>query len=296
MPQAAQGHHEKAKSTSHAAHEAAAPEFEGLGVGTAAASVLALQRVAGNQAIGQLLRSRGAASPLVLQREIDTSPSPFLPKYEQNETPGWKEDQGVPEWAKEEYKKGAKKVLICSMTDDRKIGSVYFEDGSRIRTTHGAGPAKEKHQGMTTLQFNIDEDKAIKAYMAAKRKQPTSWDEIYLWTSLLLKGKGPDDMPDWASPVKGPDTVPDVGQGAPQGDLKLFEIFTKVSGELKGWHPSRGTAVKFETDKQVISVLEAGIEAIKDIKEAKARNEAFYTFVEKRLPNFVQYIRKPTEV
>ena len=295
MPQAPQGHQDKAKPTSRSAREASAPEFEGLGVDTAAASVLALQRVAGNQAIGQLLRSRGAMSPLVLQREIDTSPSPFLPKYEENETPGWQKDQGVPEWAKEDYIKESKKLLVCSMTPDRKIGSVYFEEG-RIRTTHVSGPAKEEHGGSDTLQFNIDQKKGIKAYKDDTGKKPTTARELYSWMSRFLKDKTPDDMPDWATPFEGPQDVPNVGKGAPPGNLKLFEIFVSVSGQVEGWHPSRGVAVQFETDKQVISVLQAGIEAIKDIKQAKPRNEAFYKFVEKRLPNFIQYIRKPDQV
>src|SRR5262245_43203672 len=50
---------------------------------------------------------------------------------------------GVAEWAKAEYRSDARKTLIASMTPDRKIGSVYFDDGSRIRTTHAAGPAGE---------------------------------------------------------------------------------------------------------------------------------------------------------
>ena len=76
--------------------------------------VLQLQRPLGNQVVRRLL-----AQPLI-QREVDTSSSPFLPTYEKGEVPGWKDEGGVAEWAKEEYWQESKRTVICSMTPDGK--------------------------------------------------------------------------------------------------------------------------------------------------------------------------------
>jgi hypothetical protein len=65
---------------------------------------------------------------------------------------------------------------------------------------------------------------------------------------------------------------------------------------VESWHPSRGTATKFETDKQTISVLNAAIVHISGVSGPAERNQQFYDFVKSRLPNFVQFMRRPNEV
>ena len=237
-----------------------------------------------------------------IQRDVDTSSSPFLPTYGNDEVPAWQDDGGVPEWAKEEYKKDAKRTVICSMTPDGKIGSVYFGDQGRIRTTHGAGPAKESHSKLKTVQFNIDEQQALAVFQSVDPKGYASdnmWELFDEWLAgTLNRATKVDQLPGWIKLVDSPETAYDIKNGNPPEDLKLFEIFTSINGRLEGWHPSRGTAAKFETDKQVISVLEAAIKHIDKmrLKNPKQRNIQFYDFIKTRLPNFVPYIRRPDEI
>jgi hypothetical protein len=263
-----------------------------------ARDVQQLQRSVGNRAVGRLLDHPPQE---VIQRQVDTSPSPFLPQYEKDEVPGWKDEGGVAEWAKEEYKRESKRTVICSMTEDRKIGSVYFGEEGRIRTTHGAGPEKEKHEGKTTVQFNIDESKAIPAFETANPKLVGSkkyWSYFDQWLAQTLQNVTVDNAPAWATLVESPETAYDLQKGSPPENLKLFEIFKNINGQVESWHPSRGTATKFDTDKQTISVLNAAINHIntKGLTDPGARNTAFYEFVESRLPSFVGYMRRPEEV
>jgi hypothetical protein len=238
----------------------------------------------------------GGNPPNITSSEVDKSSSPFLPEYEDDEVPGWKdEDEGVAEWAQEEYKRDSKRTVICSMTTDQKIGSVYFQDGGRIRTTHGAGPEKESHSHQTRLQFNIDENLAIPEFEKAKPKAKQSkhyWNYFDKWLVATLKDITVEQAPSWAKLVDKPDSANDL----PTDEVKLFEIFKNINGEVESWHPSRGTATKFETDKQVISVLEAAIQHIAKTKDPKQRNIEFYEFVKSRLPKFVDYMRRPDEV
>lgn len=208
---------------------------------------------------------------------------------------------GVPEWAKDEYRREARKTLIASMTPDGKIGSVYFGEEGRIRTTHGAGPEKEGHSGHVTVQFNIDEAQARKAFDKANPKLVNSkkyWDYFDQWLVQKLKNVKPSSAPSWATLVDSPDMAHDLSTGKPPEDLKLFEIFKNINGKVEGWHPSRGTATKFDTDKQTVAVLEAAIQHIdsQGLTDPNERNVAFYNFVKSRLPKFVPYMRRPEEV
>jgi hypothetical protein len=262
---------------------------------------LTLQRLAGNRATSQILGSGASGSAPVVQREPDTSSSPSLPTYDEGETPAWAQESGVPEWAKEDYQQESKRIVMASMTSDGKIGSIYFDEG-RIRTTHLAGPEKSNHSGPTKiLRFNVDEPEAIKAYRAANKLDSKKRIDgrLYIrWLVAVLKDKTVDSVPTWATPVVDTKSAIDTeGEAAPD-NVRLLEIFKHVSGEVQGWHPSRGAAVQFPTDKQTLSVLQAGLDDLdkRGVKDPKARNRAFYDFVVARLPNFKQYIRDPSEV
>ncbi|ABG31072.1 hypothetical protein [Roseobacter denitrificans] len=266
---------------------------------------------------------------------VDTSSSPRLPDVAPGEKPGWQniDPTGVPKWAKDEYKEEAPRTLIASVADG-KIGSIYFPDG-RIRTTHGKGPTKSKHG--QTLQYNIDFDAAAaefakknpklyrrflneglalaekdpsitrkeveraasKAYFheeakyIAKRLNVPNPSKMPAFVRLVTRGR---KLPSWAGEaIKSPDDAPGMDVAT---DGKLFEVFRKINGRVEGWHPSRGAAKKWETNKQVVSVLEAAIKHLKDqkIKGAKKRNAAFYDFILHRIPSFAAQIRKPDEV
>jgi hypothetical protein len=204
--------------------------------------------------------------------------------------------EGVPDWAKQEYRRDAKRTLMASMTTDGKIGSVYFSDG-RIRTTHGAGPEKEGHSGHTTVQFNINEKAALEAFKKDKPKLYASedmWSHFDEWLADKLENVNVKSAPSWAKVI----VIPEKAKSKPSDNIKLFEIFKDINGKVEGWHPSRGTAVKFATDKQTVSVLEAAIKHINQqgLKDPGERNVAFYAFVKSRLPSFVQYMREPKDV
>jgi hypothetical protein len=212
------------------------------------------------------------------------------------------QEGGVADWAKERYRRKAQKTLIASMTPDGKIGSVYFGQKGRIRTTHGAGPEKEGHKGEKTVQFNINEKDAIPAF---EKENPTLvksknyWDHFDQWLVKKLQNVNAKSAPAWAKLVEGPEQAHDLNKGAPPEDLKLFEIFKRVSDDtVKSWHPSRGTATKFVTDKQTVSILEAAIKHIdgQGLTDPGARNREFYNFVKSRLPKFVQFMREPDKV
>ncbi|TVQ38043.1 MAG: hypothetical protein EA356_03410 [Geminicoccaceae bacterium] len=258
----------------------------------------ALQAAADESPRVRAAASWQALATSAVQRQVDTSPSPYLPAYAEGETPAWQDEQGVPDWAKEGYRSEARRTLICSMTPDGKIGSVYFPEG-RIRTTHAAGPAKEGHSHHITLQFNLDEPAAIAVFEKNVLKRPigseTDWSLFDRWLVRSLEGAKPAQLPTWATLVEGPETA---HEGRPPDELKLFEIFKKVGGAIAGWHPSRGAATKFLTDKQTIAVLEAAIAHLESngIEDPKARNVAFYDFVVGRLPRLAEVLRQPSEV
>jgi hypothetical protein len=272
--------------------------------------------------LSDLQRMAEARARPTVQREVDESSSPSLPQYEDGETPGWQDEGGVPDWAKQEYLEEAPRTLIASVSGG-KIGSVYFGDG-RIRTTHRSGPEHGDHSGQVTLQFNVNMAQARQAFAAAfpqarealakealaqlgegadKRALRDRVSLLYRkrfssWLSLTLRDTPVDRLPSWAEKVDSPDTAFDLSQGDPPQGVQLFEVFTSINGRVEGWHPSRGIAAKFETDKQVVSVLQAAIRHLETegITGAGARNVAFYEFVKSRLPAFVSNIRRPDEI
>ena len=204
--------------------------------------------------------------------------------------------EGVPEWAKKQYRRDAKRTLMASMTTDGKIGSVYFGDG-RIRTTHGAGPEKEGHGGQTTVQFNIDEQAALEVFKKDKPKLYDSeemWSHFDEWLVDKLENVNVKSAPSWAKVI----VTANTAKSKPSENVKHFEIFKGINGKVESWHPSRGTGVRFKTDKQTVSVLEAAIKHINQQKltDPNERNVAFYAFVKSRLPSFVQYLREPKDV
>lgn len=241
---------------------------------------------------------------VALQREVDKRSSPFLPAYGADEQPAWKDDpkeSSVPAWAQEEYRREAKRTLICSMTPDGKIGSIYFPDG-RIRTTHAQGPTREDHAQQVTLQFNVNDDEAVKEFRAQYphlQQHKNFWDYYDQWLATIrLKDCTAANLPAWAQLVSKPEDAHQPSQGpVPQGQ-SLFEIFKNINGQVENWHPSRGMAAQFDTDQQTVSVLEAALRHLADkgIQDAKARNRAFYDFVIRRLPGAASWMRRPEEV
>lgn len=186
------------------------------------------------------------------------------------------------------------------MTPDRKIGSLYFDDGTRIRTTHRDGPARKDPPGRT-LRFNVDERAAHREYWRARHRASAPGRRVECFdawlVSRLLEGNA-DARPPWASPVAGPESAFDATRDAPPSGVILFEIFHSPDGELAGWHASRGIAARLETDRRTLSVLHAALDWLsrKGITDAAARNEAFYAFVASRAPDFAVNMRKPQDV
>ena len=178
---------------------------------------------------------------------------------------------GVPQWAKDDYELESVETLIASMTPDGKIGSLYFDDDGRIRTTHVHGPQRSEHEDQTTVQFNIKQSEAQAAFNEAhKTAQPplsqrTREERNELWKTWLKAELGqatPGNVPNWAKMVTGPATAYDVSQSGTPHDMQLIEIFKGINGRVEGWHPSRGVAARFVTDKQTIAVLHAAIKHI----------------------------------
>jgi hypothetical protein len=278
-----------------------------------------LEEITGRVRQGELAADPGRAgadaSPAArIQRSTAPAPPPVL-----RSAPRRIQRDGVAEWAKEEYRREAPRTLIASVADG-KIGSVYFDDG-RIRTTHRSGP-EESGGRAVTLQFNIDQSAARQAFNTANpgikgrierelatREAPGSdafdkavskryWREFRRWTAHTLDGTDPDALPAWAQAVEGPGTAHDRSTGAAPKNIRLFEIFKDINGRVEGWHPSRGVAARFETNKQVVSVLRAAIQHLEqnNVTGARERNEAFYDFIAHRLPDFVADIRRPAEI
>ncbi|WP_318166586.1 hypothetical protein [Roseobacter sp.] len=287
--------------------------------GKASPALGALQAKADDSTPVTQLRQVQSRASTVVQREVDTSSSPFLPDYGPDETPAWDTSSSVPEWAEEEYKEESKVKLIASVKDGL-IGSIYFANG-RIRTTHGHGPELSKHdpKKTTTHQFNIDIKVAYKLFSDRNRglfkllydaTDPKKGDEERrteasdqyrrtrkLWLSNYLINTPVDKLPDWVTPVPSHESAFDTEAADPPDNLTLFEVFKRVSnGKVQGWHPSRGIAAKFETNKQVVSVLKAAILHIHGVTDTNERNTKFYDFIKKRLPDFAKQIRRPDQV
>lgn len=254
--------------------------------------------------------------------QVDQSSSPSLPGYgPERDDPGCTYSQGVPNWAKQEYKDESKVKLIASIKDGL-IGSIYFANG-RIRTTHSHGPKVSKHDPakVSTSQYNIDRSAAWQLFHAKNnvnlifrllysqtdqsdtaddRREEAEHllDKTYKrWLSDYLVNTPVDRLPNWVTPVPGHDDAFDTDAADPPNNITLFEVFTKVSnGKVQKWHPSRGIAAKFETNKQVVSVLKAAIRHIDGVTDLNERNTKFYDFIKERLPVFANQIRKPDQV
>ncbi|WP_299680430.1 hypothetical protein [uncultured Roseobacter sp.] len=251
--------------------------------------------------------------------QVDQSSSPFLPEYgPQHDDPGWTYSQGVPEWAREEYKAQSKITLMASVKDG-KIGSIYFRNG-RIRTTHSDGPALERdNPNERTQRFNLDYDKALSLFFKVNRgidklfyaqtdpslpddqrqQQSAEWlfDQFNQWLGVYLAKAPVNQLPNWITPVTRADEAFDTEAADPPDNITLFEVFTNVSnGKVQSWHPSRGIAAKFETNKQVVSVLKEALRRIDGETDVNRRNTLFYNFVKSRLPVFANHIRKPDQV
>ncbi|MCV3273728.1 hypothetical protein [Roseobacter sinensis] len=251
--------------------------------------------------------------------QVDQSSSPFLPNYgPEHDDPGWKHSQGVPDWAKQEYKTQSKVKLIASVKDGL-IGSIYFLDG-RIRTTHGDGPTLElDNPRERTSRFNLDRGKAFDLFWKTNRgiyeffyaqtdnsltpQQREEQAAILVgkqfdqWLAVYLNLTPVDQLPDWVTPVTRADEAFDTDAADPSDDITLFEVFTKVSnGKVQSWHPSRGIAAKFETNKQVVSVLKAALRHIDGVTDVNQRNTLFYDFIKSRLPVFANQIRRPDQI
>jgi hypothetical protein len=213
---------------------------------------------------GQILPDAVAdLMPLVVGNDKTFVASYAKPTDKQGDKPSLKPtpklDTGVRQWAKDQYKAQSKRTVMASMTSDGKIGSVYFDDGSRIRTTHSVGPAKEDHDKTRSVQFNVDEAAAGVEYQQSGQ---TGMD-YDTWLKQRLMGITLSNAPKWATVIERPDQAHDRAlKGTPTGSETLIEIFKSINGQYEGWHPSRGTGTKFETDKQTISVLQAAIKHV----------------------------------
>lgn len=253
--------------------------------------------------------------------QVDQSSSAALPNYHPAENePGWKYSQGVPKWAQNEYKLEAKRTLIASIKDGL-IGSIYFDD-HRIRTTHAGSPERSKDSADQKIsRYNLDQNAAWNLFrkandlnalfklfyqttdrrLSVEARKEIAYDHLdntYKgWLSTYLVNTSIDALPAWVTPVRNKQEAFDVDTANPPDNITLFEVFTNVSnGKVEKWHPSRGIAAKFETDKQVVSVLKAALIHIKDDRDRRTRNVKFYEFIEHRIPGFAAQIRHPDTI
>lgn len=197
----------------------------------------------------------------------------------------------------------ADKITLMASVKNGKIGSIYFPDGSRIRTTHSQGPARETHANVNTYQFTVDDPASATAFEAAnpayKDKQGVGdyWDTLDRWVAEQLKGKDVTGVPAWATPIESADDALPAGSStsdAAKGKI-LFEVFTDAQGDVVSQHPSRGVAEKLETDTETVEVLNRALQAASGESDAAKRNEAFYAYVKQHAPAFAAKIRTPEE-
>lgn len=274
------------------------------------------------------LASRAAASPqaqrlqalqrqadaAVLQREVDTGSSPFLPTYARGETPAWDDGPtGIPEIGRDEFL-DAPITLIASMTPDGMIGSVYFPEGNRVRTTHASGPIHSNTGGRTTHQFSVSRQGVNAAFKAtpahaeamkipdgmARRKALSKKRKQYIKNYLRQTVMGEAAQPSWVNTYiqKAEDAIDTATAGLPDADTQLYEIYLGADQELQGSHPSRGAAVQLPTTRRTAKALRdaaAHVEALDPPNEREA-NDAFYAFLAKAAPDLAQRVRKADEV
>lgn len=219
--------------------------------------------------------------------------------------------EGVAEWAKKEYMKYASEQLVCSITPDGKIGSVYFGEEGRVRLTHSGGPKSEKHKNRKTTQFNINMDEAYGMFVSycAEEKIKLNADHFNQFLAEVLQNISIKDLPKWLT-IKKINKVSDAAEEP--NETTLFEVFENLQGKLKGWHPSRGTAVNLTVSKQTVSVIKKAIQVMEkadkekreqlkgvdvpEIMYAYWNNRAFYQVIQKLDPKFAEKVRSDTEI
>ncbi|MEP1611379.1 MAG: hypothetical protein ABJL72_05595 [Roseobacter sp.] len=129
-------------------------------------------------------------------------------------------------------------------------------------------------------------------YIAKKLNVPKP-SSMPAFVRLVTRGR---KLPSCASDaINSPDEAADMDS---ETTGKLLEVFCDINGRLESWHPSRGAAKKWQTNKLVISDLHAAIKRlkVKTIKGANARYIVFYIFVEQRVLDFAKLTRKPDEI
>lgn len=215
--------------------------------------------------------------------------------------------------------------LVCSMTPDGMIGSVYFGQEGRKRLTHAGGPLDEGvKNNATLLQFNVNMEIAWNIfdneYPKLLKKNPELANKnirrvFNKWLANKLKNGDKNTLPQWATIIK---TSSDALED-PNGDIKLFEVYKEkftpygLSRFLKalklkeekvmGWHPSRGAAVKMLIRKQTCTVLDQAFEIMKEKEKdregtvsekenIKLNNQVFFQVIKKLDSNFAERIRE----
>lgn len=198
---------------------------------------------------------------------------------------------------------GSKRAtLTASMTPDGKIGSLYFADGTRIRTTHGAGPMETKpdHE-RTNVRFNIKESLARKEFEEVEpdkrgRDDPEYWSAFDRWMAgVLNRASNAGQLPGWIVRVG---AARSLSSDAPDEDTKLFEIFKDAMGELDNWHPSRGAAVRFNASEASIRKVRTYLAKLDQsgVSDPKTRNRLFYKYVQANVPDLADKIRSESEL
>lgn len=181
--------------------------------------------------------------------------------------------------------------VLCSMTKNGKIGSVYFPDGTRLRMTHGAGPKREVNSHLHITRYSVNEKKALAAYCQEGMGYCDNLDQFII--SELERGRG---IPEWASLIRTPADVPDTISGSET--CRLIELFQKNQKVAYRYHRSRGAAVRVSLDEYTLSVLEAAILQVEaePAKSIYEKNRLFYAYVAARVPDFAKRIRHYNEV
>jgi hypothetical protein len=206
-----------------------------------------------------------------------------------------------------------KKKYTCSMTNDGKIGSVYFKD-HRIRLTHKHGPTKTKPK-KDTQQFHIKESTGIQDYqksneftnLTTKEQQDLKNDQkkmSHMFHKWLRKN------PQEVYTLTGIDEILDTSKlstGTPSKDIRLVEVFRELQSgtgsttsptyTIKGKpHISRGSLIQIEFDDTLDTVLENALNEASKGKDNKEKNTNFYNYIDKNFPDIITNVRKPDEI
>ena len=211
-----------------------------------------------------------------------------------------------------------KAVSVMVSMAEGKIGSVYYPDGSRIRTVHPSGPSSEAEDGVDG-QYNVDWSQVPRSLGVKKEDGTDQLDASKTRRKVAaeLRSKpgesDPKETPSWATPVgysaEGKPLAPRAGDQKKQP--QLLEVFKN------GLHPSRGAAVAMDLKVEELKVLQEAWDHISDgvlseeeqqgkskeeirkLKEerAPALNQRFYQYIQERLPEseLLKRIRGPEE-